>query len=369
MSPVAAARTRRTCGGDGGRGDVVAGGDRGEGAGRLAGQAVVVQHHPDPVPPQRPEHLVHQQGHHRGRGRPWRRGLLVGHPANATHTRRRDPVVYVFFQVVHRWARRRPGRRPMRAGAHPGRASSASGGSADIRCSSAGGRLARTAGNPKDVPSSRPSHSSRLARWAWFAIAQGRPRRQPRWGAHGGGPAITLWGQVKWAMRGAWSEAGASRRAFGLVPMLAGRSTWASTETQPGEQGVADQDVVDQFGLALEDPGVAVLCRDLRGEVPQPDGVALVGVVEPAGAVLASRAARTASGWSPPAGCRSDRRARSAAGPGRARPGSAVAATRTVAASAARRYRAYAPNLARWSSSVGANRPPGRSAASTSDAP
>jgi len=51
---------------------VVAGGDRGEGAGRSAGQAVVVQHQRDPVPRQRPEHLVHEKGHHRGGGRPRR---------------------------------------------------------------------------------------------------------------------------------------------------------------------------------------------------------------------------------------------------------------------------------------------------------
>ena len=78
---------------DGGRGDLVAGGDRGQRVGRSPGQAVVVQHHPHPVPGQRPDHLVHKQGHHRGRGRLWRRGLLVGHHANATQPDRLDPVV------------------------------------------------------------------------------------------------------------------------------------------------------------------------------------------------------------------------------------------------------------------------------------
>jgi len=52
------------------------------------------------------------------------------------------------------------------------------------------------------------------------------------------------------------------------------------------DQCVADQDVVDQFALALEDPGEALVCGDLVGEVPQPGGVALVGAVESARADL-----------------------------------------------------------------------------------
>ena len=85
--------------GVGGRGDAVAGGDRTERVGRSVGrparpgQAMIVRHHPDPVPPQRPKHPVHQQGHHSGRGRCWRRGLLVGHRANVTHTSPTRPVV------------------------------------------------------------------------------------------------------------------------------------------------------------------------------------------------------------------------------------------------------------------------------------
>ena len=52
------------------------------------------------------------------------------------------------------------------------------------------------------------------------------------------------------------------------------------------EQGVADQDVVDQFLLAFEDPGEPLLGWEFRGKGPQPPGVALVGMVESTGVEL-----------------------------------------------------------------------------------
>ena len=63
--------------------------------------------------------------------------------------------------------------------------------------------------------------------------------------------------------------------------MLARPVTSASTETRSAEQGVADQDVVDQLRLALEDPGEPVLGGDPRGEVPQPPASPLSGWLNP----------------------------------------------------------------------------------------
>jgi len=57
---------------------------------------------------------------------------------------------------------------------------------------------------------------------------------------------------------------------------------------EPAQQGVGHEDVVDELAAALVGP--LLLGGDFQAEVPQPHPVALVGVVEPAGADL--RAAR-----------------------------------------------------------------------------
>ncbi len=50
-----------------------------------------------------------------------------------------------------------------------------------------------------------------------------------------------------------------------------------------GQEGVADQDVVDEFWLAGMDAGVPLVFGDARGEVPQPGCGAIVGAVEAGG--------------------------------------------------------------------------------------
>lgn len=50
--------------------------------------------------------------------------------------------------------------------------------------------------------------------------------------------------------------------------------------------GVAGQDVVDQFGSAAVDPTEPIRCRDPGGQIPEPLGIALVWLVEAAGANL-----------------------------------------------------------------------------------
>lgn len=46
---------------------------------------------------------------------------------------------------------------------------------------------------------------------------------------------------------------------------------------EPVEQGVADENVVDEFGLVFEDSAVPVLGEDLGGEVPQPGAFEQLG--------------------------------------------------------------------------------------------
>jgi hypothetical protein len=73
---------------------------------------------------------------------------------------------------------------------------------------------------------------------------------------------------------------------WGCYRPFAGVSASDVVVSTPGEWTFA-QDVIDQLALALENPGEKlVLDRDLRGQVPQPRTVALVGVVEPAGTEL-----------------------------------------------------------------------------------
>jgi len=72
---------------------------------------------------------------------------------------------------------------------------------------------------------------------------------------------------------------GASRQTFGWVPMLLRPATSASTETSSPSRAWLIKDVVDQFRLALEDPGEPVLRMDPRGQVPQPPGIALIVMV------------------------------------------------------------------------------------------
>jgi hypothetical protein len=52
---------------------------------------------------------------------------------------------------------------------------------------------------------------------------------------------------------------------------------------------LAGEDVVDQLAAAAVDPGIALWFRDSRGEVPQSLPVALIGLVEAAGADLGAR--------------------------------------------------------------------------------
>ena len=52
------------------------------------------------------------------------------------------------------------------------------------------------------------------------------------------------------------------------------------------DHGVGDQDVVDEFVAALVDAGVVVRRGHLVADIPEPLRVAVVGVVEPAGADL-----------------------------------------------------------------------------------
>ena len=93
------------------------------------------------------------------------------------------------------------------------------------------------------------------------------------------------------ASTGRWSDPAASRRAAGLA-VMDGIGPAASVVTAPSrdqaDQGVADQDVIDQLAAALELAGEPLRLGDPGGEVPQPLPVALVGLIEPACADLRS---------------------------------------------------------------------------------
>ncbi|OHV59198.1 hypothetical protein BCD48_41845 [Pseudofrankia sp. BMG5.36] len=77
----------------------------------------------------------------------------------------------------------------------------------------------------------------------------------------------------------------------GGVVGVAGLSAWGGVGADGGQgpvdeggdrpevcqEGVADQDVVDEFLASFVDPGVPPVRGDRGGEVPQPLGAALVG--------------------------------------------------------------------------------------------
>lgn len=107
--------------------------------------------------------------------------------------------------------------------------------------------------------------------------------------------------------------------------------------SEVGDEGVADEDVVDELATAAVDAAVALLGRDAGGELSQPLLVALVRPGEAGGADL--RAGWAVQIWVVAASGTSlrSRRTSGAASPLRSADSSVVATVRTVAASAARR--------------------------------
>jgi hypothetical protein len=111
--------------------------------------------------------------------------------------------------------------------------------------------------------------------------------------------AVVDWwwpGQPKRAITGAWSEADAFRRVSGFTPLLLRPDTSASTKVNRPSNAWLIR-MIDQFMLALENPGKPLLDRVFRGQGPEPPAVAPVGVIKAAGPELgAGRAVQQLGG-------------------------------------------------------------------------